>query len=205
MATKPYISVLERNMENPEYRRQMEEAQALEGSYPVEELLAMGAGKAARAVAGAARDAGRSVYNAADMAMRPRVENKLIEPLLGSAKRRLAESEEKYAQRFIRDPKELEDIIKSGYVRAEPGAASQRKFFSKTAPDNPDAVWDAAKAGNQRSIRVPLDKVPEGRAVRKKDVQLQNQETGEYEPFRKGGLVRARNTGFKGYGKARKK
>lgn len=44
---KPYISVLERNMSNPEYRRQLEEQQALKRVHP--EALLAGAGSSIRA------------------------------------------------------------------------------------------------------------------------------------------------------------
>lgn len=43
---KPYISVLERNMSNPEYRKQLEQQQALENTYP--EALFTGVGSAIR-------------------------------------------------------------------------------------------------------------------------------------------------------------
>ena len=44
---KPYISVLERNMSNPEYRKQLEQQQALESTHP--EALLAGVGPAMRA------------------------------------------------------------------------------------------------------------------------------------------------------------
>ncbi len=45
VADKKYISVLERNMSNPEYRKQLEKQQGVQGVYP--EVLLAGVGRAA--------------------------------------------------------------------------------------------------------------------------------------------------------------
>jgi hypothetical protein len=79
--------------------------------------------------------------------------------------------------RGIRGAEELEDIRRTG--RMLPPAGKDVKYFTSTS-----------REGTQ-DLRVPLDKVPPRGAVRKEDVEVFNKQTGKYEPFKKGGKVKA--------------
>ena len=167
-----------RDMRDPAYRRQLEREQALEAS-PVgpEDLIGLGLGKRA--------------LSAAEMALRPNVQNTLVKDILkGSGKGT-------YAVRNVFSPAELEDIRRTGYMlpsAKEVASGKNRKWFTLT--DTP----------NKQHLRVRADKVPPNKAVKRKDIERYDPETGDYVPFKKGGSVKsasARADGIAKRGKTR--
>ena len=162
---------------------------AIEGVYP-EEMLIPGLKASKEAIKGA----GRAIANKVDMAMRPKVENKVVpDVLFTGGKGSQSPSDYKYAVRNVFNKAELEDIKKSGYMLPSPkevASGRNRKWFS--AVDDP----------KRSHLRVLSEKVPANRAVRRKDVEIYNKETGEYEPLKKGGAVKSK--AFRGDGVAQR-
>jgi hypothetical protein len=149
------------DMRDPAYRRQLERQQALEAS-PVgpEDLIGLGLGKRA--------------LSAAEMALRPKVTNKLVPDVLKGA------GEGTWAVRNVFNPAELESIRKTGYMLPSPkevASGKNRKWFTLT--DDP----------KQSHLRVKAEKVPSDRAVRRKDIERYDPDTGKYVPLKKGGKV----------------
>ena len=150
---------------------------AVEGVYP-EELIIPGA-KGLRGAGEAAKGAVKKAVRAVDMAMRPKVENTLVPDMFSKNV-----GKGTYAVRNVFSPAELEDIKKTGYMLPSPKeleAGKNRKWFTQT--DVP----------GKNTLRVRSENVPPNRAVRRKDVEIYNKETGEYEPFKKGGTVKAKS------------
>ena len=148
---------------------------AIEGFYPEEVLV-----PAAKALKGV----GSKIAKQVDLAMRPKVENTLVPDLIKS---RVGKGT--YAVRNVNSPLEIENIKKSGYMLPSPKeleSGRNRKWFTQT--DNP----------NKNTLRVRSENVPPNRAVRRKDVEIYNKETGEYEPLKKGGAVKSK--AFRGDG-----
>jgi len=82
-----------------------------------------------------------------------------------------------YGVRNIFRPAELDDIVSSGFMRPPPDRArnTTRKYFTMTDRQVPST-------GNQQSlhVRVPSNRIPQGRAVRAKDVEIWDNETKEF-------------------------
>jgi len=152
---------------------------AVEGVYPEEALI-----PGLKAVKEPLMKAGKAVANKVDMAMRPKVENKVVpDTLFTGGKGSQSPNDYKYAVRNVFNKAELEDVKRAGYMLPSPkevASGRNRKWFS--------AVDDPKKA----DLRVLSEKVPPNRAVRRKDVEIYNKETGEYEPLKKGGVVKAK-------------
>lgn len=149
---------------------------AVEGVYP-EELIIPGA-KGLRGAGEAAKGFVKKAVRAVDMAMRPKVENTLVPSLVGGAGRGT------YGVRNVFSDAELENIKKTGYMMPSPKeieSGKNRKWFTHT--DNP----------NKNTLRIKSENIPPNRAVRRKDVEIYNKETGEYEQFKKGGAVKAKS------------
>lgn len=153
----------DRDMRDPAYRRQLEREQALEAS-PIgpEDLIGL--------------RLGRTALSAAEMAMRPKVTNKLVPDVLKGA------GEGTWAVRNVHSPAELENIRKTGYMLPSPkevASGKNRKWFTLT--DDP----------KQSHLRVKAEKVPSDRAVRRKHIERYDPDTGEYVPLKKGGKVKS--------------
>jgi hypothetical protein len=70
----------------------------------------------------------------------------------------------------------LDDIVSSGFMRPPPGGKKgQQKYFTMTDRQVPSAA-------NQQAmhIRVPSSRIPQGRAVRAKDVEIWDNEAKEF-------------------------
>jgi len=170
-----------KDMRDPAYRKQLEREQALEAS-PVgpEDLIGLGLGKRLK-----------GALSAAEMALRPKVTNQLVADKLKGA------GKGTWAVRNVHNPAELEDIRKTGYMLPSPkevASGKNRKWFTLT--DDP----------RQTHLRVKAEKVPSDRAVRRKDIEKYDPDTGEYVPLKKGGKVKsasARADGIAKRGKTR--
>ena len=187
MGKKEYRSVLE--SETPEERMaRMEKSQALEGVYP-EELLLLPFGSAAKAIRGG--------IDAARMAMRPKIANEIVRPqgtgiLVGRTPKNPEDVTHAYRQISKR---ELEDIKNSGYARPDPTPDAAKRTWSAdkkwwSAGDESGIFGRNWNRGDAETVRTTIDKVPSNRAVRAKDLEILNKETGQFEPFAKGGRIK---------------
>jgi hypothetical protein len=136
------------------------------------------------------------IKDKAEVFMRPKVENSIYAEIPGG------KPSGKYAQRNVRGPEELEAIKESGYMLPKEGG-KQKKYFTQT-----DDVGTKVSEGAS-VLRVPIEKVPPNRAVSRKDVEMYNRDSGEFEPLKKGGKVKAtassRGDGIAKRGKTRGK
>jgi len=166
-------SVLEKYYDDEAKKRRLPtpEEQAIEPVYPEELLIGGVAGKLFKSVASKLKDK-------AEVFMRPKVKNSIYPETDGLP------ASGKYAGRNVRGPEELEAIKKSGYMLPKEGGKKQKYF---TQSDNvPTNVSEGASV-----LRVPVEKVPANRAVRRRDVEIYNLERGGFEPLKKGGKVTA--------------
>lgn len=183
---------------------------ALEGVYP-EELL-IPAAKGLRGAVNVAKELGQKAVRQVDLAMRPRVANEVVRPKgesIGLLAERMPQNPESvtHAYRQI-SPRELQDIRASRYARPDPSPEQTKRMWSA------DKKWWSAgdetgifgrnwmRGKDAETIRTTVDKVPTNRAVRRKDLQILNKETGEYEPLKKGGAVKSKS--FRGDGIAQR-
>lgn len=159
------------DMRDPAYRRQLEREQALEAS-PVgpEDLIGIGLGKRALSVA--------------EMSLRPAVKNKVItkgQKFLGD---RLPNSEKDITHAYRNmSQAEYEAAQKSGYFGRNPnpkyGAGDEKWWSGGDLEGRFGRQWKGGE--DVVTVRIPKNKVPEGRAVRFKDV----------EKMKRGGAVRS--------------
>lgn len=168
------------------YRKNAPPVDAIEPVYPLEEVLLGGpVGKALSKGIG-------TLASKAEMAMRPKVQNSVYAKIPGR------QPTGKYAQRYIHSPEELQNIKDTGYMLPKPGGKAQKYFTAA------DEVTPAGQGAS--TIRVPRDKVPANRAVKRKDIEVYNTEKETWEPFKKGGTVKAsRGDGCAKRGKTRGK
>jgi hypothetical protein len=121
------------------------------------------------------------IKDKAEVFMRPRVKNSVYSETDGLP------ASGKYAVRNVRGPEELEAIKESGYMLPKEGG-KQKKYFTQT--DNMRTESNAFEGNHV--LRVPIEKVPANRAVSRKDVERYNPDSGDFEPLKKGGKVKAK-------------
>ena len=156
-----------------------EDERGIEPVYPVEEAVL---GKIGSKLL---KPVGQYIAKEADLLTRPKVVNRLYNDKIGGPEYAAGDVSKKYGVRNVFSPQELEDIKSSGYMRPRQAMGTgkqpkQSKYFTMT--DEPKG----------QTIRVPSDKIPKGRAVRREDVEVFNKQTGEYEPLKKGGSVKSK-------------
>jgi len=174
---------------------------AVEGVYPEE--LVIPATKMLRGAGDVVKEAGQKAIRAVDMAMRPKVANEVVRPKresIGLLAERMPQNPESvtHAYRQI-SPRELQDIRASKYARPDPNPEKTKRMW------NADKKWWSAgdetgifgrnwlRGKDAETIRTTVDKVPPNKAVRRKDLQILNKETGEYVPLKKGGVVKVKS------------
>lgn len=112
-----------------------------------------------------------------DRVLGPRVENLMYSDKIGGPQYKPGDTLPAYGVRNIFRPAELDDIVSSGFMRPPPDRArnTTRKYFTMTDAEVPSAA-------NQQAmhIRVPSNRIPQGRAVRAKDVEIWDNEAGEF-------------------------
>jgi len=123
------------------------------------------------------------IKDKAEIFMRPKVENSIYAEMPGG------KPSGKYAQRVVSRPEELEAIKESGYMLPKEGG-KQKKYFTQTDDTGTKNAFE-----NNSVLRVPIEKVPSNRAVSRKDVEMYNRDSGEFEPLKKGGKVTASSRG----------
>ena len=120
---------------------------------------------------------GVKVANAVgDRVLGPRVVNRMYSEKIGGPEYKPGDTLPAYGVRNIFRPAELDDIVSSGFMRPPPGGKKgQQKYFTMTDRQVPSA-------GNQQSlhVRVPSNRIPQGRAVRAKDVEIWDNEAKEF-------------------------
>lgn len=161
------------------YRGEPDEG--IEPVYPVENLL-LGGPRVAGKLLGAATKGIGKIAKQVDLLRRPKVNNYMAPEILLS-KNAAQEGQRAWGVRNVFNPKEIEDIKKSGYMLPSPkevASGRNRKWFTET--DTPI---------NQH-LRVKRENIPSNRAVRRKDVEMFNEQTGQYEPLKKGGKVKSK-------------
>ena len=117
------------------------------------------------------------IKDKAEVFMRPKVQNSLYPDMPGGTR------SGQYAVRIVRSPAEIEAIKESGYMLPKEGG-KQQKYFIQT-----DNMGTKNAFGDNSVVRVPINKVPTNRAVSRKDVEMYNRDSGEFEPLKKGGLT----------------
>jgi hypothetical protein len=111
-----------------------------------------------------------------DRVLGPRVVNRLYSEKIGGPEYKPGDTLPAYGTRNIFRAAELDDIVSSGFMRPPPGGKKgQQKYFTMTDRQVPSA-------GNQQSlhVRVPSNRIPQGRAVRAKDVEIWDNEAGKF-------------------------
>jgi hypothetical protein len=114
----------------------------------------------------ARRGAGRVAQEVIEEA--PAVVNRLYSARLLGPEYKPGDVLPAYGQRNISSPLELDDLMESGFMRAREGSKKgAQKYFTMTDEPLPPA-------GNRGGlvVRVPSGKIPDGRAVSAKDVEL---------------------------------
>jgi hypothetical protein len=163
----------------------------LESVYPLEEALLGGPiGKALGRGVGA-------IASKVDMLRRPKVINEMVTSRGLSTKSNPI--------RMPNDPSEIthgyrnmsqaeaEAARKSGYLEANPNAkyAEGKKWWS--SGDEQGSFGRQWKGGDDAvTVRTTKNNVPANRAVKAKDLERLNPETGKFEPFKKGGKVKTK-------------
>jgi hypothetical protein len=161
------------------------ERDAIEPDTTLEGLL-IGPGKAA---AGAIAKGVSKLANKAEVFMRPKVKNSLYPDRYFGNPDGIRSGQ--YAVRNVRSPEEIEAIKESGYMLPKKGG-KQQKYFTQT-----DDMPTGNAVGKNSVIRVPIGKVPSDRAVRRRDVEMYNQDSGKFEALKKGGSVKKMASGGK--------
>lgn len=118
----------------------------------------------------------KAVNAVGDRVLGPRVVNRMHSEKIGGTEYVPGDTLPAYGTRNIFRPAELDDIVRSGFMRPPPGGKKgNQKYFTMTDRQVPSA-------GNQQSlhVRVPSNRIPQGRAVRAKDVEIWDNEAGEF-------------------------
>ena len=118
----------------------------------------------------------KAVNAVGDRVLGPRVVNRMYSEKIGGPEYKPGDTLPAYGTRNIFRAAELDDIVRSGFMRPPPGGKKgQQKYFTMTDRQVPSA-------GNQQSlhVRVPSNRIPQGRAVRAKDVEIWDSEAGEF-------------------------
>ena len=118
----------------------------------------------------------KAINAVGDRVLGPRVVNRMYSEKIGGPEYKPGDTLPAYGVRNIFRAAELDDIVSSGFMRPPPGGKKgQQKYFTMTDRQVPSA-------GNQQSlhVRVPSNRIPQGRAVRAKDVEIWDNEAGEF-------------------------
>lgn len=94
--------------------------------------------------------------------------------------------EGEYAHRNVRSAKELEDIVSRGAALPPVGSTNPQKYWTQTSSPNLSTKDSAAG-----TIRARVSNIKENEPVRRKHIEKYNPDSGEFEPLKKGGKVKA--------------
>jgi len=168
------------------------EDKPIEPVYPEEYLLGGVGGKAVS----------RGISAIGNKLLGPKVVNKIVNTPVGKSSLIGGRAPSKagdvtHAYRNI-STAEREAAQKSGYFEANPANkyAEGKKWWSE-GDSKGHFGRDWKNNEGTHNIRTAIDKVPSGRAVKSSNVEMLNKETGNYEPFKKGGVVKSKKTPVK--------
>jgi len=91
-----------------------------------------------------------------------------------------------YAHRNVRSAKELDDIVARGAALPPIGSTNPQKYWTQTSSPNL-STKDSAAA----TIRAKVSNIKENEPVKREHIERYNPDKGEFEPFKKGGKVKA--------------
>lgn len=123
-----------------------------------------------------------------DTASPPSITNRMYAERLGAPEYRPGDKLPRYGYRNVFGSGEIEDIARSGYMRAAPGKKGN-KYFTMSDAEVPSS---SNRGGNV--LRVPSDRIPEGSPVRRRDVERWDEASSSWVPIKrkaKGGTVKA--------------
>ena len=147
----------------------------LDSAYTAALMLAPTPGRVVRGARGFEALAGRGL-NAMDLGQAPASVNRLYNPSLMGPEFKVGDPNmPAYAYRRMSSPAELDDLIASGFLRPRPG--STNKYFQTSNDPMPAAGMIGS---NQPYVRVETRNVPEGKAVRRKNVRIWDDATGTW-------------------------
>lgn len=108
-----------------------------------------------------------------DKVLGPKVVNRMYSEKIAGPEYGPGDTLPAYGTRNIFSETELDDIVRSGFMLPPPN--KKQKYFTMTDRQVPPA-------GNRQGVhvRVPSNRIPQGRAVRAKDVEIWDNEAGEF-------------------------
>jgi hypothetical protein len=108
-----------------------------------------------------------------DRVLGPKVTNRMYSEKIAGPEYAPGDTLPAYGTRNIFSSDELDDIVRSGFMLPRPN--STQKYFTMTDAQVPSA-------GNRQGlhVRVPSSRIPKGRAVRAKDVEIWDNDAGEF-------------------------
>ncbi len=149
--------------------------QPLDSAYTGALMMAPTPGKVVKAARGLGAMAGRGL-NAMDIGRAPASVNRLYNPSLMGPEFKVGDPNiPAYAYRRMSSPAELVDLISSGFLRPKPGRTD--KYFQTSDDPMPAAGMIGS---DQPYVRVETRNVPEGKAVRRKNVRMWDDATGTW-------------------------
>jgi len=132
----------------------------------------------------------RALKRTLNPAISPSVTNRLYsEKLLAPEFKPNSPNLPKYGYRNVSSSAEIDDIARSGYMRAAPGK-KPNKYFTMSDAETPSA----GNMGPKPVLRVRSDRIPEGSPVRRQDVEQWDNTSKAWKPVQrkaKGGAVKA--------------
>jgi hypothetical protein len=112
--------------------------------------------------------------------MSPSVINKLFPKMPGG------KVEGEYAHRNVRSAKEFDDIVARGAALPPVGSTNPQKYWTQTSSPNLSTKDSAAG-----TIRAKVSNIKANEPVKREHLERYNHESGQFEPFKKGGKVSA--------------
>ena len=110
----------------------------------------------------------------------PSIINKLFPKMPGG------KVEGEYAHRNVRSAKEFDDIVARGAALPPVGSTNPQKYWTQTSSPNLSTKDSAAG-----TIRAKVSNIKENEPVKREHLERYNPDKGEFEPFKKGGKVKA--------------
>jgi len=122
---------------------------------------------------------GRGVVSKVDPRIAHPITNRLYKDIFedGFGAFEAGNTSRQWGGRNVFSPNEIEDIKNTGYMLQKEGS-NKGKYF--TMSDNP-----------KTHLRVRSKNIPVGKPVRREHIELRDETTGEYNPLKKGGSVKA--------------
>jgi len=124
---------------------------------------------------------GRGVVSKVDPRIAHPITNRLYKDMFvdGRGEFEAGNTSREWGGRNVFSQKEIEDIKNTGYMLPREGGNSKSKYF--TMSDNP-----------KNHLRVRSENIPVGKPVRREHIELRDEETGKYNPLKKGGIIKAK-------------